>query len=203
MDCPVDDPVFTLKQRQLWHQFDACDTLWGVCPNMGAGIHGDMQENLSMVDAYARPMDCIDPAFVQCAASSTPPWLLIPEGNTEDFAVVQSPTLSVDFSARSIDALNAGSSDDTSFASPAEMKYQSLRERNRVAANKCREKAKVKAEVLQEQERELSKKHQYLVEQVQSLKSEVLDLKNEIICQGNCSCKLMSEYIAKAARSSS
>lgn len=83
------------------------------------------------------------------------------------------------------------------------MKYQSLRERNRVAANKCREKAKVKAEVLQEQERELSKKHQYLVEQVQSLKSEVLDLKNEIIRQGNCSCKLMSEYITKAARSSS
>ncbi|KAI1763197.1 hypothetical protein GGR53DRAFT_377171 [Hypoxylon sp. FL1150] len=74
------------------------------------------------------------------------------------------------------------------------------RERNRVAAHKCRQKAKHSMSQLQERERELSSQNRVLHEHASSLRDEILDLKNEILRHSNCDSDVIQNYIARAAR---
>lgn len=74
------------------------------------------------------------------------------------------------------------------------------RERNRVAAHKCRQKAKQSMSDLQTRERELSQQNRLLQEHAGSLRDEILDLKNEILRHSDCNSDIIQNYIAKAAR---
>ncbi|KAI1107954.1 hypothetical protein F4804DRAFT_5344 [Jackrogersella minutella] len=74
------------------------------------------------------------------------------------------------------------------------------RERNRMAAHKCRQKAKQSMTVLQERERELGHQNRLLQEHAGSLREEILDLKNEILRHSDCNSDIIQNYIARAAR---
>ncbi|KAI0889759.1 uncharacterized protein GGS22DRAFT_149091, partial [Annulohypoxylon maeteangense] len=74
------------------------------------------------------------------------------------------------------------------------------RERNRVAAHKCRQKAKQSMTDLQARERELSQQNRLLQEHAGSLRDEILDLKNEILRHSECNSDIIQNYIARAAR---
>ncbi|KAI1366759.1 hypothetical protein F5Y08DRAFT_118335 [Xylaria arbuscula] len=74
------------------------------------------------------------------------------------------------------------------------------RERNRVAARKCRQKAKQNFTSLQRREKELSQKNKALHNHVGGLRDEILDLKNEILKHSGCNSSVIQNYIANAAR---
>lgn len=74
------------------------------------------------------------------------------------------------------------------------------RERNRVAAHKCRQKAKRSTCALLEQEQELNSQHRILKQHADSLHSEILDLKNEILRHSNCNSEVIQSWIARSAR---
>ncbi|RYP31224.1 hypothetical protein DL767_005853 [Monosporascus sp. MG133] len=74
------------------------------------------------------------------------------------------------------------------------------RERNRIAAHKCRQKNRQNVEVLQQQERDLAQQNKYLNAHLNHLKDEVLVLRNEILNHGNCDCELIQNYIAETAK---
>ncbi|KAI1461847.1 hypothetical protein F4805DRAFT_411167 [Annulohypoxylon moriforme] len=86
----------------------------------------------------------------------------------------------------------------TSRAPP--VKSRRNRERNRVAAHKCRQKAKQSMTDLQARERELSQQNRMLQEHAGSLRDEILDLKNEILRHSECNSDIIQNYIARAAR---
>jgi hypothetical protein len=74
------------------------------------------------------------------------------------------------------------------------------RDRNRIAARKCRQKAKQNTSKLQERERELNQQNRMLLSFAGSLREEILDLKNEILRHSDCNCSVIQNYIANAAR---
>lgn len=80
----------------------------------------------------------------------------------------------------------------------ADMKQH--REKNRVAARKCRQKAKDNAVELQRRERELRQQNKMLLGYVGSLREEILDLKDEILRHSDCNSGVIQNYIASAAR---
>ncbi|KAI1633014.1 hypothetical protein F4809DRAFT_644828 [Biscogniauxia mediterranea] len=99
------------------------------------------------------------------------------------------------------------SSISSSCASPVESgasyktaKHKRDRERNRVAAHKCRQKAKQSVEELQIRERELSQRNKILVGHAGCLREEILALKIEILQHSSCDSEIIQNYIAKAAR---
>ncbi|KAI0593265.1 hypothetical protein F4775DRAFT_597385 [Biscogniauxia sp. FL1348] len=79
-------------------------------------------------------------------------------------------------------------------------KHKRDRERNRVAAHKCRQKAKHSVEELQTRERELSQRNKILVSHAGCLREEILGLKIEILQHSSCDSDIIQNYIAKAAR---
>ncbi|KAI0007472.1 hypothetical protein F4779DRAFT_502948 [Xylariaceae sp. FL0662B] len=90
-------------------------------------------------------------------------------------------------------------------ASPAgagstQQKGKRNRERNRVAAHKCRQKAKENMTELQERERELSEQNRVLTDHAVCLRNEILDLKNEILKHSGCGSEVIQNYISRAAR---
>ncbi|KAI1434556.1 hypothetical protein GGR50DRAFT_695057 [Xylaria sp. CBS 124048] len=74
------------------------------------------------------------------------------------------------------------------------------RERNRVAARKCRQKAKKNVADLQRRERDLGRRNRMLLGCVSSLREEILVLKNEILRHSDCNSNVIQNYIANAAR---
>ncbi|KAI3343223.1 hypothetical protein F4824DRAFT_444944 [Ustulina deusta] len=74
------------------------------------------------------------------------------------------------------------------------------RERNRVAARKCRKKAKQNLAGLQQREEELSEKNKMLHSHVGGLRDEILDLKNEIFRHSGCNSSMIQDYLVDAAR---
>ncbi|KAI0016240.1 hypothetical protein F4780DRAFT_783449 [Xylariomycetidae sp. FL0641] len=74
------------------------------------------------------------------------------------------------------------------------------RERNRIAAHKCRRKQKDNVARLQQKERELAQQHDLLATHVGQLREEILLLKNEILAHANCDCDSIQNYISQAAR---
>ncbi|KAI0404896.1 hypothetical protein F4802DRAFT_615307 [Xylaria palmicola] len=74
------------------------------------------------------------------------------------------------------------------------------RERNRVAARKCRQKAKQNIAGLQRREKELGQQNRMLQSYVSSLRDEILDLKTEILRHSTCNNAVIQTYISNAAR---
>jgi hypothetical protein len=110
-------------------------------------------------------------------------------------------------SASTIPTLPTVSSDSTSASihSPTNQMNNATsskhhRERNRIAARKCRQKAKQSISKLQQRERDLHEQNKVLLSYAASLREEILYLKNEILRHSNCNSSLIQEYIANAAR---
>lgn len=84
----------------------------------------------------------------------------------------------------------------TSAASPSDQ-----RNRNRIAANKCRIKTKAAIAELEATEREESLKHEQLSITLRSLQADVFALKSQILLHGICGDKLIQDYLNESARS--
>jgi len=111
-----------------------------------------------------------------------------------------------DSSASTIPTLPLSSdSTSTSLDSPADQTNNATstkhhRERNRIAARKCRQKAKQSVSKLQQRERDLHERNKMLLNYAASLREEILYLKNEILRHSDCNSSLIQEYITNAAR---
>lgn len=84
----------------------------------------------------------------------------------------------------------------TAAASPSQQ-----RNRNRIAANKCRVKTKAAIAELEATEREESSKHKQLSMTLRSLQADVFALKSQILLHGICGDKLIQNYLNESARS--
>ncbi|KAK7924352.1 hypothetical protein PG985_006406 [Apiospora marii] len=73
------------------------------------------------------------------------------------------------------------------------------REKNRIAASKCRRKKKDEERVLEDRRRMLQVQNAILVDSATSLRAEVLSLKHEILRHGTCDFQPINSYIATAA----
>ncbi|KAH8196429.1 hypothetical protein TruAng_009416 [Truncatella angustata] len=73
------------------------------------------------------------------------------------------------------------------------------REKNRIAASKCRRKKKVEEQQLEERRRMLQVQHAILQDSAAQLRNEVLHLKNEILKHGTCDYPPIQNYIKQAA----
>ncbi|KAK8050221.1 hypothetical protein PG994_011951 [Apiospora phragmitis] len=73
------------------------------------------------------------------------------------------------------------------------------REKNRIAASKCRRKKKDEERVLEDRQRMLQVQNAILVDSATSLRAEVLQLKHEILRHGTCDFQPINSYIATAA----
>ncbi|OTA91219.1 hypothetical protein M434DRAFT_32917 [Hypoxylon sp. CO27-5] len=74
------------------------------------------------------------------------------------------------------------------------------RERNRMAAYKCRKKQKLANNELQERARIMTEQHNYLMAHKASLESEMISLKNELLLHGSCGYEPITDYLMQAAR---
>ncbi|OTA97993.1 hypothetical protein M426DRAFT_326325 [Hypoxylon sp. CI-4A] len=74
------------------------------------------------------------------------------------------------------------------------------RERNRMAAYKCRKKQKMANSELQEKSRIMDEQHSFLMANKAALETEILGLKNELLLHGSCGCEPISDYLMQAAR---
>ena len=94
--------------------------------------------------------------------------------------------------------------DDASITSPSShsdsrARRLSQRERNRIAASKCRRKSKKQEQELRQKERELATQHQVLLANIMMLKEEIFGLKSEILRHGSCNCEIIDNYIETSA----
>ncbi|KAJ1327477.1 cyclic AMP-dependent transcription factor ATF-4 [Microdochium nivale] len=88
----------------------------------------------------------------------------------------------------------------TTTASTTRGLKKTIREKNRTAATKYRNKTRKRIEELQEAEALLSEKHRILSAHVEDLRNEILSLKTEVLRHGTCDSPLISEYIMKTAK---
>lgn len=72
--------------------------------------------------------------------------------------------------------------------------------KNRVAASKSREKKKRGIVKLQERERRLAAERDVLRFTATALRTEVVELKNEVLRHGMCECSVIQKYITETAR---
>ncbi|KAK7928569.1 hypothetical protein PG985_005567 [Apiospora marii] len=79
-------------------------------------------------------------------------------------------------------------------------RYERNREKNRLAASKCRDKSKKYIDELREREQELASQRASLLQHAARLREEVLWLKNEVLRHGDCHCELIQSYLAAAVR---
>ncbi|KAI1641738.1 uncharacterized protein F4817DRAFT_363773 [Daldinia loculata] len=74
------------------------------------------------------------------------------------------------------------------------------RERNRMAATKCRKKQKLANSELQERARVISEQHNYLIARKASLELEMINLKNELLLHGSCGYEPITDYLMQTAK---
>ncbi|KAK9776951.1 hypothetical protein SCAR479_06352 [Seiridium cardinale] len=83
--------------------------------------------------------------------------------------------------------------------SKRQQQHERTRQKNRLAASKCRENTKKNANDLRDREVELSIEKQALTACAAELKDEVLALKHEIFKHANCDCHYIQKYLITAA----
>ncbi|KAH7037269.1 uncharacterized protein B0I36DRAFT_358991 [Microdochium trichocladiopsis] len=171
----------------------------------GAWFEADNDHDLNTMPSHSQHLSYTESPFVSNNPTQhPPPYFTQPIDNSVQYSMLQSPSADPAYSPGTIDpssTTNMSTSTDTSTESLIGRRPRTQRERNRLAAHKCRQKSKLNAEELQKQERELAEQHRCLTQHVQFLRNEVLDLKNEILRHGTCNCELIGEYIARAAQS--
>ncbi|KAK6069999.1 Cyclic AMP-responsive element-binding protein 5 [Seiridium cupressi] len=83
--------------------------------------------------------------------------------------------------------------------SKRQQQHERTRQKNRLAASRCREKTKKNADDLRDRELELSIEKQTLTTCAAELTDEVLALKHEIFRHANCDCHYIQKYLTTAA----
>ncbi|KAI1209034.1 uncharacterized protein F4807DRAFT_108322 [Annulohypoxylon truncatum] len=131
---------------------------------------------------------------------ASPSALRSPAGSWDWTGATTSPTTNPTTNATGEAGAGERSTTTTRAAGAPPTKSRRNRERNRVAAHKCRQKAKQSMTDLQARERELSRQNRMLQEHAGSLRDEILDLKNEILRHSECNSDIIQNYIARAAR---
>ncbi|KAI1773370.1 hypothetical protein F4818DRAFT_422296 [Hypoxylon cercidicola] len=74
------------------------------------------------------------------------------------------------------------------------------RQRNRMAASKCRKKQKLANNERQQKARIISEQHSCLMARKASLEADMLNLKNELLLHGTCGDESISAYLMQTAR---
>ncbi|RYP05934.1 hypothetical protein DL765_009675 [Monosporascus sp. GIB2] len=113
--------------------------------------------------------------------------------------------ISPPYTAPTAAAYHQRGSVESQAASPAsqsrpETSGLSQRERNRIAAQKCRTKSKQHQKDLADRARDLANLNKLLSAERLALKDEVFLLKSEVLKHGSCNCSVIDDYIAKTAR---
>ncbi|KAH7033532.1 uncharacterized protein B0I36DRAFT_348577 [Microdochium trichocladiopsis] len=90
-------------------------------------------------------------------------------------------------------------SDMTEKKKKKKTKRKTLREKNRAAATKYRNKTRHDMMELQESERELAQKNKVLRTYIECLRNEILSLKTEVLRHGSCESQMIQEYIMETA----
>ncbi|KAI0851740.1 hypothetical protein F5Y00DRAFT_229167, partial [Daldinia vernicosa] len=92
--------------------------------------------------------------------------------------------------------------DSSSSTSQFENENENKKAKNRMAARKCRRKAKNKAKLLQDTSLKLSQKNENLRATVNGLRNEVINLKNDILTHGTlCQSEPIQNYLTNAINS--
>ncbi|KAI0447331.1 hypothetical protein F4803DRAFT_499184 [Xylaria telfairii] len=125
---------------------------------------------------------------------------ILPDRNDAHDTTSSEPSLNSTKSARHTTSTSTSTSPITSVDQSGAAELKQHRERNRVAARKCRQKAKKNINGLQRRERELSQQNRMLLSYATSLREEILDLKTEILRHSDCNSNIIQSYIANAAR---
>ncbi|KAI0163552.1 hypothetical protein BJ166DRAFT_296309 [Pestalotiopsis sp. NC0098] len=86
-----------------------------------------------------------------------------------------------------------------SLSSVTGLSNETSKEKNRIAASKCRKKKKVEETQLEERRRSLQTENTMLQESAAALRNEVLFLKNEVLRHGTCDFAPIQNYIVSAA----
>ncbi|RYP42984.1 hypothetical protein DL770_011905 [Monosporascus sp. CRB-9-2] len=113
--------------------------------------------------------------------------------------------ISPPYTASTVTAYRHGGNVESQPASPTsksrlDTSGLSQRERNRIAAQKCRRKSKQHQKDLADRARDLANLNKLLSAERLALKDEVFVLKSEVLKHGSCNCSVIDDYIAKAAR---
>ncbi|KAJ6442321.1 Metallophosphoesterase domain protein [Purpureocillium lavendulum] len=74
-----------------------------------------------------------------------------------------------------------------------------VREKNRIAADKCRSRRRVEEDNLKTQHDELEREHHRLSGALSELMAETYVLKNMLMEHGSCDCRLIQEYLKESA----
>jgi hypothetical protein len=77
--------------------------------------------------------------------------------------------------------------------------HVTTRERNRIAASKCRRKKRLEEKDMEEMRRSLELHNAILQDTASNLREEVLSLKNEILRHGTCDFPPIQNYVLAAA----
>ncbi|KAL3952878.1 hypothetical protein ACCO45_012821 [Purpureocillium lilacinum] len=74
-----------------------------------------------------------------------------------------------------------------------------VREKNRVAANKCRSRRRQEEDKLKSKYEDLEQEHRRLLKALLELVAESLLLKNMLTAHGSCDCRLIQDYLESAS----
>lgn len=74
-----------------------------------------------------------------------------------------------------------------------------VREKNRIAAGKCRSRRRQEEEKLKSKHENLEQEHRRLSEAVSELMAETYLLKNMLMAHGSCDCRLIQDYLKESA----
>lgn len=81
----------------------------------------------------------------------------------------------------------------------AQPKFKTPRERNRMAATRCRAKTKAVNMQLEEADQTISDRHSSLAAEVAALREQVVGLRTQLLEHGDCDCTPIQQYIQNAA----
>lgn len=73
------------------------------------------------------------------------------------------------------------------------------REKNRIAADRCRSRRRQQEVMLETRHDDLQQKHRSLIDAQSELMREIYSLKNMLMKHGSCDCRLIQAYLAKSA----
>ena len=74
-----------------------------------------------------------------------------------------------------------------------------VREKNRIAADKCRSRRRQEEDKLKSRHDDLEQEHRRLLGELSELMSETFVLKNMLMEHGSCDCRLIQDYLKESA----
>ncbi|KAI0468297.1 hypothetical protein F4859DRAFT_210903 [Xylaria cf. heliscus] len=192
---PVCHPDGFTAEHQATHQY----TYSTVQPFSGAtsGIEYDQATSFPTPSDEWPPDLTFDATCDKYRNYSTPPTapLYLPTPQNTFAVSPETPRLNKEMERDN--ELSCRMSPTSPFEGP---RSQKKRNRNRLAAAKCRKKAKRGVDDLQQRERDLLRENKMLNAEAGLLRDEVLRLKSEILRHSNCDNDYIHHYIQRAAK---